>query len=100
FGGRDTDARAKQIALYRAPHLLDRKRPCLAHDEIRLPGGCHVDDIELAATMEGIDSRVRIRVVLMGGKTGEKSLKRRRVRIDDEVEVLAAAGYAVKRAGE
>jgi hypothetical protein len=52
----DEDARAKQIGFDAAAHLLYGKWPRLPHDQVRLPGGGHVDDIELPTTAKRIDA--------------------------------------------
>src|SRR5678816_3652994 len=63
FSGGDENVRPQEIAFYRPAHLLDREGACLTHDQIRLPGGRGVDDIELAATAQGIHGRILVRVV-------------------------------------
>ena len=47
---------------------------------------------------KGIEGRISVSVILGGRKTGQKPPKRRRVWIDDEVEILAAPWHTVERA--
>src|SRR5450432_618124 len=71
FGRGHEDAHAQQIAFRSSAHFLHGKRARSADDEIGLPGGRHVDDIELTPPAKCVESRRRVHVVLGRRKIGE-----------------------------